>query len=113
MPIPYLLMGALGLGAALLLKSEADNQQPAADDEKLWEEEKEKVSTAMAIDIGTEDGSETVSETEKDGAVSPYRENQTVSEPNALRRGDRFTCPDTGQELQVRAVGGRGRKAVH
>lgn len=27
-----------------------------------------------------------------------------------LKRGDRFTCSDTGIELQVRAVGGRPRK---
>ena len=27
-----------------------------------------------------------------------------------LRRGDRFTCPETGENLQVRAVGGRPRK---
>lgn len=27
--------------------------------------------------------------------------------PAHLRRGDRFTCPETGEVLQVRAIGGR------
>ncbi len=34
---------------------------------------------------------------------------ENIPDPQ-LRRGDRFICPDTGEELQVRAVGGRPRK---
>lgn len=37
--------------------------------------------------------------------------NKTSNPPHNLKRGDRFTCPDTGLELQVRAVGGRPRKS--
>lgn len=29
-----------------------------------------------------------------------------------LRRGDRFTCSETGEQLQVRAIGGRPKKVA-
>ncbi len=35
---------------------------------------------------------------------------KTVSNTPIYKRGHRFTCLETGEELQVRAVGGRPRK---
>ena len=65
------------------------------------------IGTAVAIAV------ELFKSDEKDADTEKPEDSKTPDEtrlPNYYQRGDRFFCPDTGIELQIRAVGGRPRK---
>ena len=48
---------------------------------------------------------------ENDKKTVSETDNKTDNKPQKqFKRGDRFVCEETGEELQVRAVGGRPRK---
>lgn len=48
------------------------------------------------------------------GVLSLFSKNskETVSETVSLKRGDKIIDPETGEQLQVRGVGGRPKKKV-
>ncbi|GEM_PF-6628120 len=69
---------------------------------------------AMAMGVGFAAIAAKILETEKEAPILDEPANMEndgeMKDENAYQRGDRFFCPDTGIELQVRAVGGRPRK---
>lgn len=98
MPIP--LIGILAAGGAALLFANSkeisifdDNETEKADSPNTLQAMPKTVTEQLPAEP------ETVIQTD------------IQDEPAALfRRGDRFTCPETGEQLQVRAIGGRPRK---
>lgn len=64
---------------------------------------------ALTAMLWQEKEEETVSETDSE-TVS----RQSATQPSTYKRGYRFTDPETGEALQVRAVGGRpSHKTAH
>lgn len=64
---------------------------------------------ALAVKLFEKDESDSITEIENDESVNSEMNTETFAK-HAYQRGDRFFCPVTGIELQVRAVGGRPRK---
>ncbi len=115
MPVSVVLLGILGAGVVYALNKESSETEKGT----LFEDDLSSDDTVFVPKVREDETvknlyreenlyreNETVSDTEKN--LYSYREPDTVPTPKqTLKRGDRFTCPETGEELQVRAIGGR------
>lgn len=102
MPLPIL---ALALVGGVVAKALDPNVGSHFDDISVTENEGSLENEEELSSFEEETQGEEISEP----AEEPFQ--ATLPPPPSslitLRRGDRFICPETGQELQVRAVGGR------
>ena len=93
--MPYkLLFGVAAIAGLFIANHFAENDEETVP-ENSNEAVKDEAEDELADDVLYYD--------EEDDAYVPIVD-------NGLRRGDRFICPDTEQELQIRAVGGRPKK---
>lgn len=79
-------------------------KKPARQDETASESLQYDTQACAAIDMDDDTEPEIYDEF-PETATQP-------SPPHTLRRGDIFTCPDTGEKLQVRRVGRKRRRSA-
>lgn len=107
--------GVLALGAIFVNKALSDEDDVTSDISKSKDTphlsgEAETAAITVSETVADPSFAEvaTVSQTDVETLLPTVeKQKNTVS----YRRGDRFICPETGEALQVRAVGGRPPKA--